>query len=512
MDQGSSGISVIEIPPGGQIIPVRRESVAAFIGPAPRGPVDIPVAVRSLEEFLARFSVPGYLSRMELLLYQYFENGGELALVVRVCRTPRRNRIVLPGVAGDLVLEARHPGPLEHLRASVDHDGVAALNRDLFNLVIHRCRSVAQPLVEEQEVYQGLSVVPGTPEYVGDALGSSALVRLAAAVPAERPTRTLGAGLAVNYVYSRCDWQGDNAPTDYDLIGSREEGTGLFALEQVPWIDFIALVPGISGAALGPVALFAADRYARERHALLVLDPPESWTEVADVVRTQRQRGFSSPNAITYFPSLDSPPHGGPGGHLSAAGAIAGALAAAGLDLRGTRTLTLGRSRPATALDDADAHQLGRLGINVLARQGGRVELAGLVTMARSAGCSSWNSLRSRRVALFILSSVQRYTRWAAYAPPDDLLWSDVREQVLRFLSSLHRDGLLAGASAREAYYVRCDRETNQAPAGSPIRLAFVFGAALTRPGEFIAFRVEHAADGSAVREVSWEPGLALAG
>ena len=55
----NSGISVLEIPARGQPIPVARESVTAFIGPAPRGPVDIPVAVRSLEEFLARFGVPG---------------------------------------------------------------------------------------------------------------------------------------------------------------------------------------------------------------------------------------------------------------------------------------------------------------------------------------------------------------------------------------------------------------------------------------------------------------------
>ena len=56
----------------------------------------IPVAVRSLDEFLSRFGVPGYLSRMEFLLYQYFENGGTLALVVRVCRSERRNQVVLP--------------------------------------------------------------------------------------------------------------------------------------------------------------------------------------------------------------------------------------------------------------------------------------------------------------------------------------------------------------------------------------------------------------------------------
>ena len=69
-----------------------------------------------------RFGVPGCLSRMEFLLRQYFENGGSLAVVVRVCRSAHRNQIRLRGPAGDLVLEALNPGPLEHLRASVDHE------------------------------------------------------------------------------------------------------------------------------------------------------------------------------------------------------------------------------------------------------------------------------------------------------------------------------------------------------------------------------------------------------
>ncbi len=94
---------MVEIPPRGQVIPVSRESVAAFIGPAPRGPVNIPVAIRSLEEFLARFGVPGYLSRMEFLLYQYFENGGTLAIVVRVCRAgpPQPHQPARPGRGPD---------------------------------------------------------------------------------------------------------------------------------------------------------------------------------------------------------------------------------------------------------------------------------------------------------------------------------------------------------------------------------------------------------------------------
>jgi hypothetical protein len=210
--------------------------------------------------------------------------------------------------------------------------------------------------------------------------------------------------------------------------------------------------------------LFTAERYCRRRHALLLLDPPAAWAGVGDVVRTQRERGFASPNALTYFPALESPPHVSASGGLSAAGAIAGALCAAGLAIKGWLPLALGRSRPLIVLDEAGSHQLGRLGVNALARRApARVELAGLVTMARSGGvATSWNDLRQRRVFLFIVNSISRYTSWATYEPAGPGVWQEVRGQCSTFLSALHARGLLAGANVREAFYVKCDADTHR--------------------------------------------------
>lgn len=515
MDSGNSGISVIESPPRGQDIPASRECVAAFIGPAPRGPINIPVAIRSLEEFLTRFAVPGYLSRMEFLLYQFFENGGTLAIVVRVCRTRERNFISLPGALGDLQLEALNPGPLEYLRASVDYQGIGPGEPQRFNLVVHRCRSPAHPLVEEQETYSAITVDPRGPDFIGNALAASSLVRLRDSAPPQRPDRTISADAAqpVRYVYSRPVSQADNTPTDYDLIGSREENSGLFALEQVPWVDFICLVPGVSGASLGPVALFAAERYCRERYAMLILDPPASWSSVEDVVRSQRQRGFASPNALTYFPALENPPHAAVGGHLSAAGALTGLLCAVGLGRHGRSTLALGRTRPALALDEAEVYQLERLGVNPLMRSApSRIELGELVTLARSGGMSaSWNSLRQRRVALFILSSVTRHTRWAAFDAPSPALWQEVRDQVAAFLEQLHARGVLAGEQSHEAWYVKCDVDTNGRQSAGPPGVVLIVGVALARAGEFIAFQISHTMAECRVAEIGWQPGLALA-
>ena len=93
---------VVESPTGEGSIPLRRETVTAFVGPVPRGPAHIPVAIESVAEFRKRFGSPAERSRMEWILGQYFENGGRTAIVVRVPRSGSPNRLSLPGPGGSL--------------------------------------------------------------------------------------------------------------------------------------------------------------------------------------------------------------------------------------------------------------------------------------------------------------------------------------------------------------------------------------------------------------------------
>jgi hypothetical protein len=119
-DTSNSGIYVTEGLARGQAIPVDGESVTAFVGPTPRGPVDHAVRITHPAEFQKIFGIPECHCRIEFALRQFFANGGSNAVVVRISGTMVRNQIRLPGDAGLLVLEARNPGPLESLRASVD--------------------------------------------------------------------------------------------------------------------------------------------------------------------------------------------------------------------------------------------------------------------------------------------------------------------------------------------------------------------------------------------------------
>jgi hypothetical protein len=61
---------------------------------------------------------------------------------------------------------------------------------------------------------------------------------------------------------------------------------------------------------------------------------------------------------------------------------------------------------------------------------------------------------------------------------------------VSNFLLGLWRDGALMGASPEEAFYVRCDRETNPDDEINRGRVITEIGIAPVKPAEFIIFRI----------------------
>lgn len=504
-DTASSGIFVLEDESSTDVPTLLgRETVAAFIGPAPRGPVDIPVAVRSVSEYLKRFGSPDKGSRLQRYLERFFSNGGTLAVVVRVCHSGRRNQIHLPTDDGTVVLEALHPGPLEYLRASVDYDGIPPDAVSHFNLTVHRLDGGDRPAVVEQEIYAAVSAEPDDPDYVGYALHRSSLVRLHINGVNGRPFPTLGPGALANpdYVYA----DGTRLPaemlSDYDLIGSPRESTGLYALEQIARVDLLCIVPPRADLQLGPVARFAAERYCRRRLALLLIEPPRHWQLVRDVTGDRQRTQFASPNVVTCFPLP---------GDSSLLGALAGALAAHDRSQGAWSKPPAGPIRlrcdwsPHLELDPADIPVLMRAGVNPVTAAGpGWIDLHGGVTTARGSGLPpEWCELRWRRTALFAVSGVVQNSRWLAFRRnPAAAEVADLRRQLQAFLAALQANGALAGISPREGWFLR-------EPLVSGNRLEIEFGIALRRPREFLHFRITQQGGRTDVRELGWQPALA---
>ncbi|MDA1063589.1 MAG: hypothetical protein O2907_04510, partial [Proteobacteria bacterium] len=194
-DVADRGITVTELAAMDQPIDVSRETSAAFVGRALRGPLNEPVLVKSFGEFRRRFGDVWSRSSLGPAVQQFFEHGGRHLYIVRVANNARGAMLCLPASGSALVLRAVKAGFTETIRAAVDYDGIDASNSELFNLTLQRI-DPANGLIVDQELFHAASYREASPQYIVDLLLNSTLARVEAPLPTHRPEPTSGARLA----------------------------------------------------------------------------------------------------------------------------------------------------------------------------------------------------------------------------------------------------------------------------------------------------------------------------
>jgi Bacteriophage tail sheath protein len=95
-----------------------------------------------------------------------------------------------------------------------------------------------------------------------------------------------------------------------------------------------------------------------------------------------------------------------------------------------------------------------------------------------------------RRTLLFLRKSIDHGTQWVVFEPNDRTLWAKIVRNITAFLTMVWRDGALFGSTPQEAFYVRCDDETNPPEARDLGRVTTEIGVAIVRPAEFVIFRI----------------------
>ncbi len=452
-DAVDRGITVTEIAAMDQPIDVSPETTAAFVGRALRGPLNTPVLVKSFGEFRRRFGDVWTRSSLGPSVRQFFEHGGMQLYIVRVANSARGAMLCVPASGSALVLRAVEPGSTEFIRAAVDYDGIDEDNDELFNLTLQRVNP-GTGLVEDQELFRKVSYLADSDEFIGDVLLSSTLTRVEHPYPSHRPEAT--ADDYVDHVQAGTD---GTELSDYDLVGSRKDRTGLFALEAVEQFDVLYLPPPGKGIDTGPAAVLAAELYCRERGAMLIVDPRSEWHTPEEAARGVRDLGYGSPNMLGYFPRMQERRSD------DIARPVGGAMAALLCKLDRTygpwndlNQLGMGLHRrlvPDIEIDEEAAHHLNRAGLNVIADgPAGRARVFGSVTMGRgSEGHRLFAELPVRRLCLQIINSISRATQWAVFEPGDKNLARRVRAQVLTYFYCLND----MGAFADDRFVVECD-------------------------------------------------------
>jgi phage tail sheath protein FI len=131
---------------------------------------------------------------------------------------------------------------------------------------------------------------------------------------------------------------------------------------------------------------------------------------------------------------------------------------------------------------------LNPIGINCIRPFGTRgIRVWGARTLASD---TDWRYINVRRLFNMIETTIMEGTQFAVFEPNDVTLWEGVSRTLTGFLRGLWTAGALFGDSAEQAFYVKCDAETNPPESIDMGKLVVEVGIAPVKPAEFVVFRI----------------------
>jgi len=417
-----------------------------------------------------------------------------------------------------LNLEAADEGAWgNYLRARVDYDvsedivmSFGLVKDDLFNLTVRDTRG------GKTEQFRNVTIKT-SPRRIDKVLeNESNLVRVLLPLPGTRPSAhaSPAAGkdifeddTASAKVSDSQKATNGQALTKDSFIGQGKEAAkeGLFALEKADLFNLLCIPPYLADGNVDKELIDSAAKYCERRRALLLIDPPTTWMD-KDKAKAGIATDVGSPskNAAIFFPRLrqTNPLRNNQMEDFAACGAIAGLFARtdaqrgvwkapAGLD-----TTLVGVPQLSVNLTDAENGELNTLGVNCLRTipTAGRVVWGARTRVGDDRLASEWKYIPVRRLALFIEESLYRGTQWVVFEPNDESLWAQIRLNMGAFMQNLFRQGAFQGRTPREAYFVKCDRETT---IQNDINLGIVnilVGFAPLKPAEFVIIKLQQMA------------------
>lgn len=522
------GVYIEEIKSGVRTITGVATSIAAFVGSAERGPVDDPITINNFGDFQRNFGGLSLKHMMSFSVKDFFLNGGSQAIIVRVSAKDAKPATL---TTDGLVLEAASKGETGNsLHLTVD------LTSDLqdkslgkgkyFNITIYEGDSPAT--ATQVEKFVGLLLDPASARFAQRVFEQeSSLVRVVTmptqvpatdavrgvdAVAAVAATGTTPAVPAVPEVKAKPPTpkdftqgsDGTGLLTSVEIIGNKDTKTGMFALEKADIFNLLC-IPPFTASFDSPDVVADATRYCTDRRAMLLVDPPSTWKTPKDVLAgVDTLMNPRSTNAALFFPRLIEPnslldnqlqtfaPSGAVAGVFARTDATRGVWKApAGIDatLAGVVDLSV-------HLTDEENGRLNPLAINCLRSFPvyGRVVWGSRTTKGADVLSDDYKYIPVRRLALYIEESLFRGSKWVVFEPNDEPLWAQVRLNFGAFMHNLFRQGAFQGTTPRDAYFVKCDKETTTQNDINLGIVNIVVGFAPLKPAEFVVIKLQQIA------------------
>jgi phage tail sheath protein FI len=285
------------------------------------------------------------------------------------------------------------------------------------------------------------------------------------------------------------------------LFPNSADGTGAHLLDRVQLFNLLC-VPALTDV----TSVQLLQDYCAQRRAFYITDGPQtvdvktySGAGPGDISTAQ-----NAANSAVYFPwvlAADSlagnrprsmPPCGFVAGVYAATDASRGVWKApAGIETGLTGALGLQYD-----LTDEVTGFLNAQGVNCLRtfKAYGNVVWGARTLQGNDQFGSQWKYVPTRRLALFIESSLYDGTQWVVFEPNDEALWGQIRMNVGAFMQGLFLKGAFQGTTPQQAYFVKCDAENNPQ---ANINLGIVnvlVGFAPVYPAEFVVIQIQQIA------------------
>lgn len=279
---------------------------------------------------------------------------------------------------------------------------------------------------------------------------------------------------------------------------------GLAQIAPAQSIDLVCapdlMRPAEPGAALDLVAVRAMQQMLLDhcaglgdRFAILDTLPGLAPTEVL----AQRQ-GLSGTDGALYYPWVGVAADGGAVRYLPPCGHIAGVYA------RSDRAVGVHKA-PANeplreaidlerALTNADQAGLNPAGVNCIRSFPGRgIRVWGARTLSRE---RAWAYVSVRRLFLTAGRWMERNLTGTVFEANSPQLWTRIERELRGYFRQLYERGALSGATPDQAFYVKCDEETNPPEVRDLGQVVTEIGLAPGHPAEFVVVRIVHGAGG----------------
>ncbi|MCX6842248.1 MAG: phage tail sheath subtilisin-like domain-containing protein [candidate division WOR-3 bacterium] len=398
---------------------------------------------------------------------------------------------------GTLTLEAAYEGSWGGgLKATADSDTRSPSDTKLFNLTVEDGSG-------NQEKFLNVSSDPAAPRFLPTVLEQQSRL---ARVQKTGSTWTIGAERPVSLPATASGVGGDDgsALTSTVVTGSESGKTGLYALEKTDLFNLLCIPPYTAAGDIDLTVVAAAATYCEKRRAMLVLDAPTGWVGKDAAKTGVSSVGTTSKNAAVFFPRLlmQNPVRENQVEVFAPCGAVAGVFARtdaqrgvwkapAGLDAALNGTLG-----PAVPLTDGENGELNPLGVNCLRTMpaAGTVVWGARTLQGNDRLASEWKYIPVRRTALFIEESLYRGTQCVVFEPNDEPLWSQIRLNIGSFMHSMFRQGAFQGTTPKDAYFVKCDKETTTQDDVNKGIVNIVVGFAPLKPAEFVIIKLQQMA------------------